>query len=147
MAFPPPQKSFGFGSLTIKEIYSIHDINKLISSIGRDVDNILVGGTELKSKYAGDVNITDSAIICNGLNLEYEKIIGIAKDNGVFVTLEARIRGKQYKIRLLISCEKEDELFRFIGNRIGSKRLTTDTKFAKGVGRFFKDRIGLDLNK
>lgn len=147
MAFPPPQKSFGFGHITIREIYSIHDINKLISSIGKDADSIFVGGTEIKSKHDGEVNITDTAIICGGLNLEYGKIIGVAKDNGVFATLEAKIGGKQYKIRLLISCEKEDDLFRFMGNRVGSKKIATDTKFAKGVGRFFKDRIGLDLNK
>lgn len=147
MAFPPPRKSFGFGHVAIREIYSVHDINKLISSIGRDADNILIDGNEIKSKYAGEINVTDTEIICGGLTLEYGKIIGIAKDNGVFATLEAKICGKQYKIRLLISCEKEDDLFRFMGNRIGSKRVATDTKFAKGVGRFFKDRIGLDLNK
>jgi len=147
MAFPPPQKNFGFGRVTIKEIYSIHDINKLISSIGRDADIIRVGGAEMKSAHDGQVNITDTYLICGGLNLEYNKIVGVVKDGGVFATLEAKIGGKQYKVRLLISCEKEDDLFRFFGNRIGSKTVATDTKFAKGVGRFFKDRIGLDLNK
>ncbi len=147
MAFPPPQKSFGHGQVIIKEVYSIHDVNKLISSITRDTDYLRVGSKEMKTCYTGEVIVMDDTIICNKLKLEYRKVIGIAKDQGVFTTFEVRIDGKPYKMRLHISCEKYDDLFRFLGNRISSKNITTDIKFAKGVEKFFKDRIGFDLNK
>lgn len=147
MAFPAPQKSFGFGQVIIKDIYSLHDVNKLVRSVSKDSNILRMGNTEMKTSYSGEINFTDTMINCGGLKLEYDKIIGVAKDEGVFATLETTIDGKQYKIRLLISCDKADDLFRFLGNRIGSKTIPTDTKFTKGVGRFFKDRFGFDLNK
>lgn len=147
MAFPPPQKSFGSGQITIHEVYSIHDVNKLISSIAKDVDSLRIGSKEMKTSYAGEILLTDNTISCGQLKLEYNRVVGIAKEQGVFATFETTIDGKYYKMRLQISSEKSDDLFRFLGNRIGARTVSTDTKFAKGVGRFFKDRFGFDLNK
>lgn len=152
MAFPPLQKSFGFGDITIKEISSVHDINKLVTSITKETSHLRIEGKEIRTRYSGEIVLTDDTIRCGDLKLSYKKVLGIAKDDSfsknLFTTFEIMNEDKHYRIRLQISAEKLEDLFRFLGNRIESKtEITTDAKFAKGFGKFFKERLWLDLDK